>query len=308
MRKLFQVLLITVLCVVCVCAIAENASLAPYGETEWIGISVLDATERIVQKGYTKGTAPDEAYKDYATYENANEMIERICFGYSNETLRIATVAMYCKADREAINLISNLTDAYGDSEGCVVSGVKGSAMYWQSEDNIYFIIYDGSYTDLTVGKLPYVFMQVAMNDTAESVESSNATEPTQTEVPTTTPIITSDITVTKAKLDRNSAGTTEAYITLHNNGRVTVDRIDFYVKCFDAYGNHIKGYDTYDVSSCFYDELLRAGASTSSDIYWTLYGFTGTKRIEVAIISYHTQSGITVEIPEDQLVWKSFK
>ena len=99
-----------------------------------------------------------------------------------------------------------------------------------------------------------------------------------------------------------------EAYITLHNNSSVTVDRIDFYVRCFDAYGNQIKGYGIYDVSCCFYDEIIKAGKSSPSDIYWGLYGFNGTKRIEVAVFSYHTLSGTTVEIPEDQIFWKSFK
>ena len=108
-------------------------------------------------------------------------------------------------------------------------------------------------------------------------------------------------------KLIINSAGTPELYIRFRNDGDVTVDRVDFYVYCYDSYGDSIKGYKRYDYDDDWFDEKIRPGETSSSEWYWGLYGYDGTSRIRMAVHKYHTVDGNTVDIPYGDLQWVEF-
>lgn len=106
-------------------------------------------------------------------------------------------------------------------------------------------------------------------------------------------------------KVKTNSAGTPEVDIVFTNTGKQDIAAFDFYVKCYDAYGEIVKGYSRYDYYAGTYQEkTLKAGKATPSNWYWSLYGFDNTKTIEVAITKYKPTKGEVVEISEAQLKW----
>lgn len=124
-------------------------------------------------------------------------------------------------------------------------------------------------------------------------------------------------VTIIPGKLSVNSAGTTELYVRFRNDGTETIDRLDFYVECFNTYDEKIKGYGRYDYSDNYYEaspndyysgSAIKPGATTANDWYWGLYGFDGTSRVKVAVHKYHTTEGNTVVIPESKLHWVEFE
>ena len=115
-------------------------------------------------------------------------------------------------------------------------------------------------------------------------------------------------ITMHSAKLSVNSAGTTELDIRFKNEGATAIDRLDFYVECFDTYGERILGYGMYTCADNYYDGTIKPGSSSENGWYWGLYGFDGTTKVRVAIHKYHTVDGETVEIPDSKLFWQTFE
>lgn len=115
------------------------------------------------------------------------------------------------------------------------------------------------------------------------------------------------DVKIKSVKLRVNSAGTTELYVRFQNTGSVTIDRIDFTVRCYDAYGDRIYGYDYYSEQDNYYDSDLKPGSTTPSDWRWGLYGFDGTQKVEIAITRYHMTDGTSVSVSYSDRVWHSF-
>ena len=118
------------------------------------------------------------------------------------------------------------------------------------------------------------------------------------------------DVSISSVKIDDNSIGSPEIYVVLKNDSStLTIDRIDFRIKCFDAYGDLIKLYNRYTYSSCFYDDsLLKPGSKTPASHRWTIYDGDGTKSVKVAIEKYHATDGTVVTVPEDHLEWIEFE
>lgn len=126
---------------------------------------------------------------------------------------------------------------------------------------------------------------------------------------PTSSPKIGNDIIISSVRLGKDSIGSPQLYVVFKNNTSLTIDRIDFNVECYDAYGRLIKGYGFYDSSDCFYDETkIRPNGKSSSQIYWTFYGFDGIKSVKIAITAYHTINGKSIRIPEKLWDYKNFK
>ena len=311
LRKSVSILMCCLILTFCICSYAtEDISepILPYGESGWISIPITDFIRQAEEGGYSRTETTLKGFEKYVTYEKADSSIYKILAMPDEKTFNTSTVVMFCEAGLDVRNTIDALSGKYGAGDTASVLGLPGTARYWEGEQYLYFIVYDGGYDEVLTGQLSYVFMIVEqLPSSAPSTETSFESPVSEPE-PEPTPQVRSNIVVTNATLTRNSAGTDEAYITLKNKLKVSVDRVDFYVKCYDAYGNLIKGYNHYDVSSCFYDEIIKPGESTDKDIYWGLYGFTGTKSIEVAIVSYHTITGETIEIPADSRLRRSSK
>ena len=142
---------------------------------------------------------------------------------------------------------------------------------------------------------------------------SSTTSSPTPFISPVITPSPTAKVSVpimiASARIGRNMAGVPEINVVFRNNSKFSLDRIDFVVRCYDAYGDIIKGYDRYSETLCYYQEgILYPGKATPTNHQWTLYGFDGAKKIEIAIVKYHFTTGETVIVPEDQWKWHTFR
>ena len=142
--------------------------------------------------------------------------------------------------------------------------------------------------------------------ETSASMINSSPT-PTTKPTPKPTPVIM-DVSIYSVRLDENSIGTPEIYVRFMNISQTdTIDRVDFYIECYDAYGDLIKAYNHYDMTDCFHDERLSPGKISSSDYYWTIYGCDGVKTLKVAIHRYHTTKGKTVSLSDSQLTWETY-
>lgn len=108
---------------------------------------------------------------------------------------------------------------------------------------------------------------------------------------------------ISSIQLTTNSIGTPRAYIRIMNTSRKTIDRVDFTVYCYDAYGRQIKGYNYYTHQANWYDGYIYPGEESPSNHYWDLYGFDGTRTVLVTITKYHCTDGTTVDIPVSQQV-----
>lgn len=138
------------------------------------------------------------------------------------------------------------------------------------------------------------------------SNSTSNQSQPTTKENSVTTTkeqIKPAPIEIKSIRLEENSIGVPEVYITFKNTGDKNVI-FDFNVECYDAYGEVIKGYGSYDLYSGTYDTPLAPGKTTPSDWHWTLNGFDLTKSVKVSIHKYKMGNEQSVEIPYDELVW----
>ena len=117
------------------------------------------------------------------------------------------------------------------------------------------------------------------------------------------------DLEVKITRLTSNSIGTPEIYVQFKNVSDKAIDRIDFVVYTYDAYGDKIKPYDYYDCTGCYYDDsVLQPGGSTPSDWCWTLYDCEGVKKVRVAIEKYHFKNGKTVSIPYSKYVYYTYE
>jgi hypothetical protein len=135
---------------------------------------------------------------------------------------------------------------------------------------------------------------------------------PTPTPAPTPTPEPTPEPTpviipleFTDFKLKANIIGTPEIYVRIKNNSDMTIDAFDFYVMCYDAYGELVQQYGIYDMVGCTYQEGdIKPGEKTPSGAAWTLYGQDTAKTIKLAFVKYHYKDGETIIIPEDEYNW----
>jgi len=106
-------------------------------------------------------------------------------------------------------------------------------------------------------------------------------------------------------RLQNNSAGTPELFVQFTNTSDTTIDALDFYVVCYDAYGEMVKGYGRYSAyQGTYQDSPIPAGRSTPADWHWPLYGFDNAKSVKVAVIKYKLAGESAVEIPESEYVW----
>ena len=118
----------------------------------------------------------------------------------------------------------------------------------------------------------------------------------------------TMDISVYSVDIGYNSLGDPEVYVRFKNEGSVPIDRVDFDIRCYDAYGDLVKGYGYYIYSECWYEaSTIYPQSLSNSGHYWELFGFEGTRSVSIRIRKYHTTSGETVKIPSGKQQWVHF-
>ena len=186
-----------------------------------------------------------------------------------------------------------------GDSRWAIESS-NGTVLidiitYWPN-------VKDNGYKNETIC-LGFKAINTDLDNTIAIYTSPPKPKNTPTPTPRPTPTINPEIykiAISSLRIGKNSIGDPELYVIFKNNSTYTIDRIDFNVICYDAYGSKIKGYNYYDSTDCYFDDRnIKPGGKTPSDHHWTLYGFDGTKAVDIVITSYHTTNGITVRVPE---------
>ena len=153
-------------------------------------------------------------------------------------------------------------------------------------------------------GERPFHILVLENSEPIYTLPPRQTVAPTPTPAPT--PKINCEISIASVKL-KSSSIIPELYVVFKNNSKVTVDRIDFNVKCYNAYGSLIQSYGYYDISRCFYDENVKPKKTSKKNYSWYLDGIDGIKSVEIAITAYHQTNGRTVTIPDDQQKWAKY-
>ncbi len=310
-----------------------------FDPVEWIGLDVDYVIQRLEEIGYNDGSKTIMNTKRVfstklepnlvsVSFDTASKRINHVSCEYSASKDNYERV---CTTLEQAFGKPS-YSEAYTEEKGNYTI-TYSDRLIWEHCGCICVVNGEGdaennSIADLKLGKSPFivnVFIKAA-EGTAYSAEIQKETgkmlpiatpttkataKPTvkPTAKPKPTARVSSEISIYSVSIKQDSIGTPQIFVRLRNNSKNSVDRIDFSVKCYDAYGALVKGYGVYSQSACFYDaSTIKSGGITPSDYRWTFYGYDGVKSIEIAITKYHFTNGKTVEIPEEQYVWIKYK
>lgn len=119
---------------------------------------------------------------------------------------------------------------------------------------------------------------------------------------------VVSEVLPISARIVVNEYGTPELYASFKNeSSSVIVDRVDFAIRCYNAYGDEIQQYGIYSNIEAYYEGNISKGSSSDSTTYWRLSGMDGARTVEIAVIKYHKTNGDIVEIPESDRDWIKF-
>lgn len=140
--------------------------------------------------------------------------------------------------------------------------------------------------------------LNVAWDSATQTVKltTEEYTEPSN---PKTETEKNTDIEATKGGLIEY-LGTPVLGIKVKNNTSENIIRFDMKIACYDAYGELIDGF----YSELYSDITLKPGVET--EIKWDLLGSDGAYKVVFGVYKYSTASGNIVEIPEDNIDWKS--
>lgn len=263
------------------------------------------------------------------SYENEKYQPKKITVIFDTETQTPTSISYTYAADKEAYAWLydgmnetigeAHYQEAYTEKQN-TYSVEYSEALLWQGTNYQFKLNAEGGdktagIYQVQTGRNSFVFTTSydgnlnAATDKAKGLISaaSNRTTPKPTTKPRSVRL---DVEIASVRIGKDSIGNPEVFVVFKNTSKnETIDRIDFSVRCYDAYGAEIKPYGFYDWTDNFYDDKeLRPGRTTSSDWRWTIYGVEGTKSVKIAISKYHTTSGKTVEVPTESLVWKSYK
>jgi len=166
---------------------------------------------------------------------------------------------------------------------------------------------YDGELTYRTQNTQTDIPITEAPATDAAAVMDEETTTPSPE--PTTEQIYL-PLEIEGIRYDTNSIGIPEIYIRVKNIGGTPIDAFDFAVKCFDNYGDVVKGYGRYDYEICTYqgeDGAIGAGevySASQNDRYWTMHGYDTATHYEVALVKVHTTDGTTHQRNAMQFEW----
>lgn len=312
--------------------ITENFSLVEskpqfFGKL-WFEKTVPQIEKDIFAAGYSASAINSMGKKiGVISYENANYQPTKISVIFNTSTQMPTSISYTYAADKEAYaQLYAGMNENLGEADYQEAYSEKrntyslehGEALLWQGTDYRFKLNAEGGETlsgiyQVQTGRSPFVFtasynknMKDAINKADGLISSVRAT-PNPTAKPRPVHL---EVEIASVRIGEDTIGNPEIYVVFKNTSKTeTIDRIDFSVRCYDAYGAEIKPYGFYDWTDNFYDDKeLRPGKTTSSDWRWTIYGVEGTKSVKIAITKYHTTSGKAVEAPTDTLVWNTYK
>lgn len=292
----------------------------------WFGADINEVEKMIKDSGYQDDdlNALIGRSLGFLTYTSAKQQAKSISLFVNKDTSIVNRVSLTYNPDKEVFSAISEqleselgeprLRAAYvGEYMG--QTATFSEALIWQ-KDNLEISIYasgdagdDSDIYHVQNGKALFVLNieEPSDEDSAKEIVSE-AVEILVTPTPKPVPV-DMKVAVYSVNIGKNSIGTPDIEVRFINNESSSVDRIDFAIRGYDAYGKLVKGYGVYDYTTCFYDNKpIAKGKTSESGWSWTLYGFDGIKTVEIAITSYHTTSGKSVEANENQYVWVPYK
>ena len=161
-----------------------------------------------------------------------------------------------------------------------------------------------GSLRDAEKGYAGFTINIIPSNKEA----SKNTPKPAITPKPTATPRpVYVEVSIESVDIKTTRYGTKEFYIRLKNNSSVSIDRVDFYVQAYNAYGERIENYGKY-IYGFYCEELIKPGKMTPKDYYYTHLMLNEAVKLKIAIVKYHRSDGQTIEVPEYQYAWRTFE
>lgn len=242
------------------------------------------------------------------SFENSERQPYKVTLEIDVKDDVLNTVCFFFNKDKELYGSVTNsLLENFG-KPSFTDSYTDGDIFYCATEDwrikgyNLsIFNNNEYSFKAKEDGRAPF---NLRIRRDGIDVKSDSTLQPLISTSPASIPVNV-HVSIASVSLKKNSIGVPELYVCFKNNDTSDIDRIDFSVKCYDAYGKQIKGYGYYDINECFYDDvIIKSNKTSSKDIYWIFYGFDGTASVEIAITKYHTTSGRSVEVPESQYKW----
>jgi len=267
----------------------------------------------------------------FLSYESSDKIPMAFSMKFNGGDTKLQQIALTFAADtdmfstiRDNINFLlgkSDFREAYTEKTATYVA-TYGEALIWSGYGYRFEIHGIGNsngapmatIADIESGISPFI-LTISANTVPQGSTDANA-YPQQQATPTITPKPTPkptpmklSVVVNSLSLGSNSIGTPRMFLSFKNNETsASVDRVDFRIECFDAYGNTIRQYGHQQYINGFFDSVtIKAGKASSKDYYWDLYGLEGTKSIRIAITKYHTTAGKTVEVPDELLSWKTY-
>ena len=117
-----------------------------------------------------------------------------------------------------------------------------------------------------------------------------------------------SDIQVASVRTGKSYTGALQLYIQLENIGNSTIDRVDFHVKGWNAYGELVKyrGSNSEYVD-CYYTSEIKAGKKMPSDWHYDFSALDGATKFAICVYRYHYKNGETVDISLSDQVWEMY-
>ena len=250
------------------------------GEVKYSQVSDYEKAVEIYKTEEIKEVA---YYKEYTTLPTVDSCVDVFPSG-SITISEIAAIYSYYRADEEDLGKYIN----YLTNNGFFTKEI---------EKGKYEIIENGT---------QYSRANISLDD--DIIEVYISLDESPHEINPNLIIEPAPIAISIRELKDNSAGTPELYLQFTNESDRDLVAFDFYVRCYDAYGEIVKGYNRYDVFSGIYDERLKAGTTSPKSYYYSLFGFDLAKKVEVAICRYMIDGEDAVDIPDDQLAWVPMK
>lgn len=114
------------------------------------------------------------------------------------------------------------------------------------------------------------------------------------------------DVKVASVRTGQSYSGSLQLYVQLENVGKSTIDRVDFHVQCWNAYGE-LMTYKGSKYVDCYYSSDIKAGKKMPSDWHYDFSGLNGATKFAICIYRYHYKNGETVDIDLSDQTWDVF-
>jgi len=296
----------------------------PYFWNEsWFNQTLNQIESNLYSKGYTDSNTNSLGKSiGVATYESSKNKPRDITVFFDLSSKKPSSISIIYSSDSDTYNSIANGLDSIlGESVYHEASQEKNGGytieyaehLTWSGNGYSYKINAEGGEKlsglyQVQTGKCPFVLSITPDGSTPATKEDTSSRASVAALENAINSIVNSassssstpqklDITISSVKIGKDSIGTPQVHIVFKNTSpSKSIDRIDFAVRCFDAYGTELLPYGFYRWTDCFYDDKeLRPGKTTPTDWRWTIYGVDGTKSVRIAITKYHTTDGKTV-------------